>query len=74
MSLWDRLRRAIGLPAAEGVSDAGKLDRRRLVSGDLTGGEPDLFAPGSGASSKRRGKKEKSRRKQAKASRRQSWH
>lgn len=74
MSLWYRLRRAIGLAPAEDVSGAGEQDTRRLVIGDLTGGEPDLFAPGSGAPSKRRLKKEKSRRKQAKASRRRSRH
>ena len=71
MSLWDRLRRATGLATAGGLSDAGEQATRRLLIGDLTGGEPDHFAPGSGASSKRR-KKEKSRRKQAKASQRQN--
>ncbi len=73
-SLWDRLRRAMGLATAESVSGAGEQDTRQLVIGDLGGGDPDLVGPGSGASSKRSRKKEKSRRKQAKASRRQSRH
>lgn len=71
-SLWNRLRRAIGLGPAEDVSGAGEQGSRRLMGGDLTGGEPDLFAPGFGAPSKRRLDKEKSRRKQAKASRRRN--
>ncbi|TAK34639.1 MAG: hypothetical protein EPO21_09035 [Chloroflexota bacterium] len=74
MSLLDRLRRAIGLAAAEGVSGTAELDTRRLMSGDLSDKETYYRPLGSGASSKRRGKKEKSRRKQAKASRRQSRH
>ncbi len=71
-SLWNRLRRAIGLTTAEGVSGAEKQDTGRLEIGDLSSSEPDLLAPGSGASSKRGQKKEKRRRKQTKASRRQN--
>lgn len=72
VSLWDRLRRLIGLPAAKGAPGAGEQSTSPLVAGDLAGGKPAPSAPRFAVLSRQRQKKEKSRRKQAKASRRRN--
>lgn len=72
MSPWSRLRRAIGMAAPKGVSGAGGEATRPLLIGDLRDDEPDFSVFSSAAVSKRHRKKEKSRRKQAGASRRQA--
>jgi hypothetical protein len=72
MSLLARLRQATGHATAASAFGAGEQAPMDFVIGDLGGGEFDLLGHGSGTSAKRLRKKEKSRRKQAKASRRQS--
>lgn len=68
-SLWSRLRQIMGHRVPDSAPGASEQSTVPLATGDLGAGERDVSPPGPRSSSKRRHKKEKSRRKLAKASR-----
>ncbi|MBI2955641.1 MAG: hypothetical protein HYY30_15100 [Chloroflexi bacterium] len=72
MSLGDRLLRAIGIRREASIPAPSAQEAGELYIGDLAGDEPDLLTPGPPTTSPSSRKKNKARRKQAKANRRKN--